>query len=443
VSFSGTGSEQRPLPSPGVDLMAELTWRGMVHQVTDEDLGAKLAAERFVVYHGIDATADSLHVGHLIGVLALQRLQRAGHRPLVLLGGGTTLIGDPSGKASERPMRSVDEVRANVAAIRRQLERFLVFGSGLTHALLVDNAEWLTQMPLTDFLRDVGKHFTVNAMIAKESVRARLEAREQGISFTEFSYMLLQAYDFLHLHDAYGCRLQVGGSDQWGNITAGVDLVRRVRGEEVYGLTWPLLTKADGSKFGKSEAGTVWLNPMRTLPYDFFQFWMRTDDRDVIRYLRLFTDLPRERIAELEEHHAAHPERREAQQVLAWEVTGAVHGSGQAEAARRAAAALYGGDLRELDQDTLGAVFAWAPMFGLPRSQLEGEGIALVELLVHANVVSSKSAARRELAQGGIYVNYRQERDPERRVRPDDLLAGQYLVLRRGKRQYHLVQFAG
>ena len=249
-----------------MDVLGELAWRGMVHQVTHEDLGARLGSERFVVYHGIDATADSLHVGNLIGVLALRRLQRAGHRPIALLGGATTLIGDPSGKAAERPMRTVEEVRGNVFAIRRQLERFLTFGTGPSDGLLLDNADWLTTMPLTDFLRDVGKHFTVNAMMAKESVRGRLEAREQGISFTEFSYMLLQAYDFLHLHDDHKCRLQVGGSDQWGNITAGVELVRRTRGQEVCGLTWPLLTKADGSKFGKTEAGICLLSPDRTNP---------------------------------------------------------------------------------------------------------------------------------------------------------------------------------
>ncbi|MDQ3980008.1 MAG: tyrosine--tRNA ligase [Actinomycetota bacterium] len=426
-----------------MDAIAELIWRGMVHQVTDEELAAKMAAGRFVVYHGMDATADSLHVGNLIGVLALQRLQRAGHRPIALLGGATTLIGDPSGKASERQMRTVDEVRANVFAIRGQLERFLTFGSGPTDALLLDNADWLTQMTLTDFLRDVGKHFTVNTMIAKESVRARLETREQGISYTEFSYMLLQAYDFLHLHDAHGCHLQIGGSDQWGNITAGVDLVRRVRGTEVYGLTWPLLTKADGTKFGKTESGTIWLSPQRTSPYEFFQFWMRTDDRDVMRLLRLFTDLDQDRMAELEAAHAARPERREAHQALAWEVTAAVHGPEEAEAARRAAAALYGGELHELDGPTLLEVFAEAPSASVPRSELEGDGAALVDLLVQASVVPSKSAARRELQQGGIYVNNRQERDGERRVRADDLLAGGYLVLRRGKRNYHLVKFSG
>ncbi|MDQ4097424.1 MAG: tyrosine--tRNA ligase [Actinomycetota bacterium] len=424
-----------------MNIVAELAWRGMVHQVTDEHLGAKLAAEPFVVYHGIDATADSLHVGNLIGVKALQRLQRAGHRPIVLLGGATTLIGDPSGKQSERPMRSVEEVNANVAAIRHQLERFLAFGMGESEALLVNNADWLGSMRLTEFLRDVGKHFTVNTMMAKDSVRARLEAREQGISYTEFSYMLLQAADYLHLFDAHGCRLQVGGSDQWGNITAGVELVRRVRGEEVYGLTWPLLIKADGTKFGKSEVGNVWLDSNRTSPYQFFQFWINQDDRDIGPLLRLFTDLDPRRIVELEAEVAEHPQRREAQRVLAWEVTAAVHGPEAAEAAARASRALFGGELDDLDEATLLDVFAEAPSRDVPREALLSGCLGLVDLLVEAEVVPSRSAARREVEQGGIYVNNQRVSDPDRRLGPSDVLAGAYVVLRRGRRRYHLVRF--
>ncbi len=413
----------------------------MVHQVTAEDLGAKLAAERFVVYHGIDATADSLHVGNLIGVLALRRLQRAGHRPIALLGGGTTLIGDPSGKAAERPMRTVEEVRANIFSIRGQLERFLAFGAGPTDALLLDNADWLTRLPLTDFLRDVGKHFTVNAMIAKESVRSRLETREQGISFTEFSYMLLQAYDFLHLHDAHGCRLQIGGSDQWGNITAGVDLVRRVHGVEVFGLTWPLMTKADGTKFGKTESGTVWLDPARTSPYQFFQFWLRTDDRDVVRFLKLLSSLDRRRIAELEAEVAERLALRRAQHALAEDLTTAVHGRAAAEAARRAAEALFGGELVELDEATLLEVFSEAPSTTLPRNELADGGVPLVELLARTGAVPSRSAARATVEAGGAYVNNRRETNLDRRIGEDDLVAGAYVVLRRGKRSYHLVRF--
>ena len=423
------------------DVLAELEWRAMVHQVTDPDLGAKLKAERFVVYHGIDATASSLHLGNFIGVLALQRLQRAGHRPLVILGGGTTLIGDPSGKDVERPMRAVDEIRGNVAAIRRQLERFLDFGPGEAQALLLDNADWLTSIPLTTFLRDVGKHFTVNVMIAKESVKARLEAREQGISYTEFSYMLLQAYDFLHLFDGHGCRLQIGGSDQWGNITAGVELVRKTRGEAVHGLTWPLLTKADGSKFGKSEAGNVWLDPELTSPYDFFQYWMQTDDRDVGHYLRLFTDLGPDEVDRLESAVAERPQAREGQRALALAVTAKVHGSDAAEEAAAAAAALFGGDLGRLGEPSLLQAFAEAPSVTLPRADLDAGALTVEEAVVRAELVPSRSAARRELDQGGIYVNNRRETDGSRVLGGVDLLAGRYVVLRRGKRTYALVRF--
>ena len=429
------------MPEPSADVLAELEWRGMVHQLTDEALGPKLAADRFVLYAGFDATADSLHVGHLVGVIGLQRFQAAGHRPLALVGGGTTLIGDPSGKEAERPLLSVEDIDANVAGIRRQLERFVDFGPGPAGGLLVNNADWLRTLGLTDFLRDVGKHFTVNAMIAKEAVRARLEQREQGISYTEFSYMLLQAYDFLHLHDSHGCRLQIGGSDQWGNITAGIDLVRRLRGGEAYGLTWPLVTKADGTKFGKSESGAVWLDPARTSPYQFFQFWVRTDDRDVTRYLRLLTSLARDEIAALEAEVAEHRERRRAQHVLAFELTTAVHGREEAEAARRAAEALYRGELAALDERTLLDVFAEAPSTAVARTELEGDGLPVVDLLVRSELAPSRSAARATVEGGGAYVNDRRVPDLEHRVTESDLLAGSYVVLRKGRRTYHLVRF--
>jgi tyrosyl-tRNA synthetase len=406
----------------------------MVAQVTSDDLGAKLATGPIAVYHGIDASADSLHVGNLIGVLVLRRLQAAGHRPVVLLGGGTTLIGDPSGKQSERPMRPADEVRANVEAIRAQVGRFL----DLEQAEVVNNADWLTTTPLTDFLRDIGKHFTVNAMMAKESVRSRLEDREQGISFTEFSYMLLQAYDYLHLFDAFECRLQVGGSDQWGNITAGVDLVRRVRGAEVDGLTWPLLTKPDGSKFGKSEQGNVWLSAERTSPYEFFQFWMNADDAAVIPLLKLFADVSPERVASLEEVHAQRPEAREVHRVLAHEVTALVHGEAEAEAAHQASAALFGGALDDLSERSLVEAFSEAPSTVMSRSELP---IPLTDLLVRTGVSPSRSAARRDVEQGGVYVNNQRAEGAERAIAAADLLHDRYLVLRRGKRTYHLVRF--
>ncbi|HEX2273424.1 MAG TPA: tyrosine--tRNA ligase [Acidimicrobiales bacterium] len=426
---------------PAADLMADLEWRGMVHQVTDPELGVKLAAERFVAYAGFDATADSLHVGHLVGVVGLQRLQRAGHRPLALVGGGTTLVGDPSGKEAERPLLSEAEIDANVAGIRRQIERFVELGDRPEDGVLVNNADWLRRLGLTDFLRDVGKHFTVNAMIAKESVRARLAEREQGISYTEFSYMLLQAYDFLHLHDTFGCRLQLGGSDQWGNITTGIELVRRVRGATVYGVTWPLVTKADGTKFGKTEAGAVWLDPARTSPYQFSQFWLRTDDRDVVRYLKLLSSLDREQIAELEREVAERPAQRRAQQALADDLTTAVHGRAAADAARRAAQALFGGELADLDEATLLDVFSEAPSTTLSRQELADGGVPLVDLLARTAVVPSRSAARAAVEAGGAYVNNRRETDLDRRIGEGDLVAGSYVVLRRGKRSYHLVRF--
>jgi tyrosyl-tRNA synthetase len=416
----------------------ELRWRGLVHQVTDEALGEKLAGERFSVYHGIDMTADSLHVGSLVGVLVLRRFQAYGHRPIVLLGAGTTRIGDPSGKRAERPLLAPEQIAANAAGIRAQLEGLLDFTPGPAGAVLVDNTDWLAPLSLLDFLRDVGKHFTVNAMLAKESVRARFAEADIGISFTEFSYMLLQAYDYLHLFDTEGCRLQIGGSDQWGNITAGIDLIRRVRGGEAYGLTWPLITKADGAKFGKSEAGNVWLDAARTSPYDFFQFWLNTDDRDVGRYLRTLTSLDETTIAGLEEGVAASAGERTAHRTLAREVTALVHGEPAAGAAAQAAAALFGGDLRGLDAAALGQVFADAPSSELARERLQA-GVPLVDLLAETGLVASKSAARQGIGQGGVSVNGRREADVDRRVGPEDLLAGGFVVLKRGKRSYHVV----
>ena len=431
----------RPLgygPAVPGDVFDELRWRGLVHQVTDDALGEKLAGERFTLYHGIDMTADSLHVGSLVGVLVLRRFQAYGHRPVVLMGAGTTTIGDPSGKRAERPLLPPEQIAANAAGIRAQLEQLLDFTPGPAGAVLVDNTDWLAPLPLLHFLRDVGKHFTVNAMLAKESVRARFAEADVGISFTEFSYMLLQAYDYLHLFDTEGCRLQIGGSDQWGNITAGIDLIRKKRSAEAYGLTWPLVTRADGTKFGKSEAGNVWLNAARTSPYDFFQFWLNTDDRDVGRYLRTFTALGEEEIAGLEEGLAASAGERGAHRALAQEVTALIHGQPAAAASAQAAAALFGGDLRGLDEATLALVFADAPSSELARDRLDA-GVPLVDLLAETGLVASKSAARQGMSQGGVSLNGRREADLDRRVGPEDLLAGGFLVLRRGKRSYHVV----
>jgi tyrosyl-tRNA synthetase len=420
-------------------LAADLRFRGLIHQTTDEGLEKRLDSERLVVYIGFDPTADSLHVGSLLQMCLLRRLQEAGHRPIALAGGATGMVGDPGGKTEERAMQRPEEVAARVEAIRPQLAQFVDFSAG---ALLVDNSSWLGPMGLLDFLREVGKHFTVNQMVAKESVRARLEGREQGISFTEFSYMLLQAYDFLHLYDTYGCRLQVGGSDQYGNITMGIDLIRRVRGAEAWGMTTPLVLKADGTKFGKSEGGTVWLDRRRTSPYQLHQFLMQAEDKVVGQYLRYFTWLSHERIQELDKEVASRPEGREAQRVLAREVVALVHGEEEAQRAERAAGALFGGDLAGFGEEDLLEAFAEVPSMEGNRERLAGGGWPLVEAMVDSGMEPSRSAARRTIAQGGAYINNRRVTDVERSLTVEDLLAGRWLVLRRGRRDYRLVRVA-
>ncbi len=422
-------------------LADDLRFRGLVHQVTDPSVPDRLDAERFTVYGGFDPTADSLHVGNLLQLCTLRRLQLAGHRPIALAGGGTGFIGDPGGKSEERALLSAEALASNVASIRGQLGRFLDFETpGGSRALLLDNATWLGSLGLLEFLREVGKQFTVGQMVAKESVRARLEREGQGISYTEFSYMLLQAYDFRRLFDEHDCRLQIGGSDQWGNITMGVDLVRRTRQAEVYGLTSPLVVKADGTKFGKTEAGTVWLDASRTSPYQLYQFFLRSDDTVVGTYLRYFTFLDADELLALDEATSARPERREAARALARAVCALVHGEGEAARAERAAEALYTGVLAELDERSLLEVLAEAPSTTLARGALAG--LSLVDLLVEARVVPSRTRARTTVEQGGCYVNDRRERDPERRLTEDDVVAGRYVVLRRGKREYHLVELA-
>ncbi|MDQ3758200.1 MAG: tyrosine--tRNA ligase [Actinomycetota bacterium] len=411
-------------------LFHELEWRGLVHQVTDPELPALLDRASLTGYIGFDPTADSLHVGNLLQLCNLRRFQEAGHTPIALAGGGTGMVGDPSGKSEERSLLTKERLDANLAAIRGQLARFLDFERG---ALLVDNGEWLWSTGLLEFLRDIGKHFTVNQMMAKESVRARLEEREHGISYTEFSYMLLQAYDFLHLFDTHGCRLQMGASDQWGNITMGVDLIRRLRGETAYGLTTPLVVKADGTKFGKSESGTVWLDPAKTSPYAFYQFFVRAEDAVVGQYLRYFTWLPREEIEALDAATAERPEKREAQRALAREVTALVHGAEEAERAEQAAAVLFTEEIASLDERTLLAVLAEVP------SSEVAAGTTLVDALVATGLVASKGEARRALQQKGVYVNNRQQAD-DRALAADDTLHGRFVVLRRGKREQALVE---
>ncbi|HZD64540.1 MAG TPA: tyrosine--tRNA ligase [Acidimicrobiales bacterium] len=421
-------------------LAADLRFRGVIHQVTDPAAEAALDRERLVCYIGFDPSAGSLHVGSLMQLCMLRRLQEAGHHPIAVAGGGTGMIGDPGGRSEERSLLTAEEVEANLAGIRPQVARFVDLGAG---AKLVDNATWLGGLSVLGFLRDVGKHFTVNQMVAKESVRTRLEGREQGISYTEFSYMLLQAYDFLHLFDHEGCRLQVGGSDQWGNITAGIDLIRRLRGAEAWGLTTPLVVKEDGTKFGKTEAGTVWLDPARTSPYQLHQYLVQVEDTVVGAYLRYFTWLPHDRLEALDRAVAEAPEAREAQRVLAREVVALIHGEAEARRAEVTAGALFDGDLRDLDEEALLQAFAEAPSSELSRARLTADGgVGLADLLVETGLERSRSAARRTIGQGGAYVNNRREPDPDRHLGPGDLLVDRFLVLRRGRRGYHLVRVA-
>jgi tyrosyl-tRNA synthetase len=426
-----------------VTLLEDLRFRGLVHQMTDPALADHLVADSLTAYSGFDPTAESLHVGHLLQMCNLRRLQLAGHRPIAVAGGATGMIGDPGGKSEERTLLSPEELRRNTEGIHAQLRGFLELeGAAGGTAVLVDNSEWLGSLSLLEFLRDVGKHFTVGQMTAKDSVRTRLARPEQGISYTEFSYMLLQAYDFLHLFDTFGCRLQLGGSDQWGNITMGIDLIRRLRRTEAWGLTTPLVVKADGTKFGKTETGTVWLDPARTSPYQLHQFFLRTEDEVVGTYLRYFTFLPHDAITELDGATAARPERREAQRELARQVCTLVHGPGETARAEEAAAALFGEGITSLDERSLLEVFGEAPSSSVARGRLDDGGVPLVDLLAETGVLPSKSRARATLEQGGVYVNNRREHDVERAIDADDLIAGRYLVLRRGKRDYHLVSFA-
>ena len=425
-------------------LAEDLRFRGLIHQVTDPGLEGRLDSDRMTAYAGFDPTADSLHVGHLLQICTLRRLQLAGHRPIAVAGGGTGFVGDPGGKSEERSLLTEDELGANLSGIRGQLERFLDFGDadGRPGALLVNDADWLASMRLFDFLRDVGKHFTVNQMVAKDSVRSRLSRADQGISYTEFSYMLLQALDFLHLYDAFGCRLQLGGSDQWGNITMGIELVRKVRHQEVWGLTTPLVLKADGTKFGKTESGTVWLDAERTSAYQLYQFFLRTEDSVVGAYLRYFTFLTAEEILELDAATADRPERREAQRQLARRVCSLVHGQSATERAEQVAAALFTEDIAQLDEQSIVDAFADAPSTRLPLSRLAGAGMPLVDLLVDTGLSRSKGQARTTVEQGGAYVNNRRAVDVAQTVGTDDLVAERYLVVRHGKKDYHLVSFA-
>ena len=420
------------------NLFDELQWRGMVSDAT-EGLKEQFASQRVTAYIGFDPTASSLHVGSLLTVMGLARLQRYGHVPIAIVGGGTGMIGDPSGKSLERVLLSADQITENVAGVRQQLARFLDFDAAANAARIVNNADWLGTIDLLSFLRDAGKHFTVNYMLQKESVNRRLES-EDGISFTEFSYLVLQGYDFLQLHDRYGCTLQMGGSDQWGNITAGIDLIRKLRARKAHGLVWPLLMTASGSKFGKTETGTVWLDAARTSPFKFYQFWLNSDDRDVVTYLKYFTYLDRPAVDALEATTKSEPEKREAQRVLAREVTARVHGADQVTRAEQASTVLFGEDITTLNADEVLAVFEDVPSTEIPGDAFDAEGMGVVDLVARVQLAPSKAEARRLVQSGGVYVNNRRVADPKARLMRNQAIDGRLFVLRKGQKQNHLVR---
>ena len=424
------------------NLLDEYSWRGMIQDLT-RGVDEAVQEGPVTAYIGFDPTASSLHVGSLLPIMGLVHLQRAGHHPVAVVGGGTGLIGDPSGKTQERQLLSGEQVEENLEGIRSQLERFLDFEGVRNPARLVNNLDWLGELRTVEFLRDVGKHFSVNGLLRKEGIRRRLEDEEGGISYTEFSYVLLQAYDFLVLHDRFDCTVQMGGSDQWGNITAGIDLIRRMKGERAYGVVFPLVTSATGVKFGKTEAGTVWLDPRRTSPYRFFQFWLNTDDQDAVRYLKYFTLLDRSQIQVLEAELREAPHKRGAQRALAREVTRLVHGESGLARAEQATQVLFGGGLEGLDAEEIADVFADVPSSQVPRESLAGEGTSLLDLLAETGVASSKGDARRSIQGGGVYVNNVRVEDVDRRISMEDALEGEFVVLRKGKKNYRLVRIRG
>ena len=418
--------------------LASLQTRGLVAQASQPDaLTAWLDAGARTVYCGFDPTAGSLHIGHLLPILMLRRLSRFGHRPIALLGGATGLIGDPSFKSEERSLNSLERVQEWKTALASQLSRFLDFDAREGRALLLDNLSWTESLDVIAFLRDIGKHFSVNQMLAKESVRARIEREGTGISFTEFSYMLLQSYDYLELARRYDCGLQIGGNDQWGNITLGVDLVRRVLGRQVFALTLPLMTRSDGKKFGKTESGTVWLDAERTSPYAFYQYWTNLADADVLRYLKVLTEVPLEEIQSLEETMREHPERRSAQFRLAEEVTRLVHGDHGLRAAERITKALFGQSLGDLEADDC----AQLALDGVPFAEVPSDSISLAEALFATGLAKSRGDARRQVASGGVSVNgAAPQRDPLLALTPGNAMFGVYQLLRRGKKSWAIVR---
>jgi len=421
-----------------IDILEE---RGFVEQITDTGVGEAAATQTMKCYVGFDPTARSLHLGHVIPVMGLAHFQRMGHIPIALVGGGTGMIGDPSGKTVERQLLSKDDVEENARRLREQLSKFFTF-DGPQAALLLNNAEWLMPLKLVDFLRDIGKHFSVNSMIAKESVRWRLEERGQGISFTEFTYMLLQAYDFYHLHKYYGCSAQAGGKDQWGNITAGIELIRRMSGGSAHGLTFPLLTTASGVKIGKTEgvqgSEMVWLDPQLTSPYRMYQYWINTDDRDVVKFLKLFTFLGLETIGDLEETLRQNPGKRESHRILALEFTKMIHGEEAAKSVREVSEILFGREVHEISPEALDALAPEVPVTRISKDRLQS-GMPLVDALIETKLAKSKRAARDLIGQGGAYVNNGAWKDIEARIDLNQALLGRAVLLRSGKKTYHLL----
>jgi tyrosyl-tRNA synthetase len=425
-----------------MDIIAELTWRQSIHQTTDDAfLPGWLSSGSRTLYAGFDPTSDGLHVGNFVPLMMLRRFQRAGHKPIALAGGATGMIGDPSGKSDERNLLTEETIQSNLAAISVELRQFLDFDQGPHAAVLVNNYQWMKDWSYLGFLREIGKNFPVSVMLAKDSVKGRLDRDDGGISYTEFSYMLLQAYDFVKLCDDYGCQLQVGGSDQWGNITAGIDLGRRMGHGQLYGITCPLLTKKDGTKMGKTEAGAIWLSADKTSPYQFYQYWYNVEDDDVGNCLRLLTELPREEIESLDASRVENAGRRDSQRRLAEDLTQFVHGEQGLEKACRASQVLFGAEIEQLSDADLSEIFADVPSQQLARDRLSGDGLNIIDALAEAGLSQSKGEARRTISQGGVYVNNRRVDGIERNLKPEDLASETILVLRSGKKRYALLRF--
>lgn len=425
-----------------MNFIEELKWRGMIHDIMP-GTEKQLKKEMTTAYVGFDPTADSLHIGHLVSVMLLRHFQRAGHRPVVLVGGATGMIGDPSGKSEERNLLDEDTLRRNQDALKEQFRKFLDFNSGAPNAaLMVNNYDWMKEYSFLNFIRDIGKHITVNYMMSKESVKKRLDPESgEGMSFTEFTYQLVQGYDFLHLYDTVGCRLQMGGSDQWGNIVTGTELIRRKREGEAYALTCPLITKSDGGKFGKTEEGNVWLDPSYTSPYKFYQFWINVSDEDAKKYIRIFTLLSKEEIEKVTREHQAAPHERRLQQTLAREVTVMVHSEEDYKAAAEASRILFGKSTREslgnIREDMLLSVFEGVPHFTVTKKDA---GSSLLELLsVHTGIFSSKGELRRMIQGGGLMVNREKVEDPDKKITSNDFINGKYLLVQKGKKNYSLI----